>query len=440
MRSLKTEGMPAGKKILIIDDDAQVASAYQEQLEREGYTVEICSDGGVGYYRLHELGPDGVLLDLVLPGISGVDILRKIRAQKKFQKLPVIALSNAFMVTLLSEALEAGATRVFNKASSSPAEIVEALSEAVFPRLSPELRASALKGEGTALMANAASSSRPSAATALPKLRMSGPEEEKAGKPSQAESRVAQPEEYQMDLRGKVVKDAQQLVVNLGEMLTEGGALAGDAVAQKLADMCRSIHSLTGKAALAGFENIAHMASALEALLKELSNKPANFNVSSRRTLRQGIEALGRLVVEGDKSRSWISSKVLVVDDDGICRETLRSALDLADLPSIIVGEPELALKLAEENSFDLVFLDVDMPGTNGFEVCRKLRQAGANANARVVFVTGLTDLENRTQATASGGDDFIAKPFLLVEMAVKALTYLSKPHAATAVEPPLAA
>src|SRR5437764_11038017 len=96
------------KKVLIIDDDALVAGIYQEQLEREGYTVEVCTDGSAGYYRIHELGPDGLLLDLVLPGINGVEILRKIRATKRFQKLPVVALSNAFMVTLLNDAIEAG--------------------------------------------------------------------------------------------------------------------------------------------------------------------------------------------------------------------------------------------------------------------------------------------------------------------------------------------
>src|SRR5438045_3590632 len=116
--------MTTGRNILIIDDDTVVASAYKEQLEREGYVVELVRDGPTGYYRIQESAPDAVLLDLMLPEMNGVEILKKIRAQKRFQKLPVIAFSNAFMINLINDAVEAGATKVFNKAAVSPRDIV----------------------------------------------------------------------------------------------------------------------------------------------------------------------------------------------------------------------------------------------------------------------------------------------------------------------------
>src|SRR5881397_3594084 len=130
--------MAAGRNILIIDDDAQTARAYQEQLQQEGYSVQIARDGRDGFYRIQEHAPAAVLLDLMLPEINGVEIIRKIRAQKRFQKLPVIALSNAFMINLINEAVEAGATKVFNKASVAPRDIVSALASALFPQLPAE--------------------------------------------------------------------------------------------------------------------------------------------------------------------------------------------------------------------------------------------------------------------------------------------------------------
>jgi len=235
------------------------------------------------------------------------------------------------------------------------------------------------------------------------------------------------PEQLQADLRQRLLSNAKTVCTSLRQGLTQcDRRTAAPEQAQALAEMCRSVHSLTGNAAVSAWANLAHFSSAVEALLKELSQRPEKINASSKLTLRQAIDAIGRLVEKGEQARRWGGSKVLVVDDDVICRETLRSALELADLPSIIVGDPELALKLAQENSFDLVFLDVDMPETNGYALCERIRAFPANQKTSVVFVTVLDDVEHRTLATRSGGQDFIAKPFLLVEMAVKALTYLS--------------
>ena len=74
---------------------------------------------------------------------------------------------------------------------------------------------------------------------------------------------------------------------------------------------------------------------------------------------------------------------------------------------------------------FDLILLDVDMPGMNGFELCTKIRALTAYKKTPVVFVTSLNDFESRANSTMSGGNDFIAKPFLFMELAVKALLYV---------------
>ena len=79
-------------------------------------------------------------------------------------------------------------------------------------------------------------------------------------------------------------------------------------------------------------------------------------------------------------------------------------------------------LGMLGETAYDLVFLDVDMPGMNGFELCTKLRALARNKTTPVVFVTSLTDFESRANSTMSGGNDLIAKPFLFMELAVKAL------------------
>jgi DNA-binding response OmpR family regulator len=71
------------------------------------------------------------------------------------------------------------------------------------------------------------------------------------------------------------------------------------------------------------------------------------------------------------------------------------------------------------------VFLDVDMPGMTGYELCAKLRALPQHKKTPVIFVTSLNDFDSRTTSTMSGGNDFICKPFLFTELTVKALIYV---------------
>src|SRR5215207_1893543 len=115
------------KKVLIIEDDPVVAHIYRTRLEKEDYTVETCADGQAGFYRIHEFHPDGVLLDLMLPKMNGIDILKKIRAQSQFNRIPIIVFTNAYVPNMIQEAFSAGASHVFNKATLTPRQILDSL-------------------------------------------------------------------------------------------------------------------------------------------------------------------------------------------------------------------------------------------------------------------------------------------------------------------------
>ena len=114
------------KKILIIEDDPISGHIYRTRLTKEGYAVEVATDGQSGFNRLLELRPDGLLLDLMLPKTSGIELLRKIRAIEGFKNLPVITFTNAFVPSMIDEAREAGATRIFDKFTMTPLMLAEA--------------------------------------------------------------------------------------------------------------------------------------------------------------------------------------------------------------------------------------------------------------------------------------------------------------------------
>lgn len=104
-----------GKRILIIEDDPIIARIYQNRLSKEGFRVSVATEGQDGFFSIVQGKPDGVLLDLMLPNMDGVQILKKTRAQKQFERIPIIVFSNAHMNGMLQDAADAGASLVFSK-------------------------------------------------------------------------------------------------------------------------------------------------------------------------------------------------------------------------------------------------------------------------------------------------------------------------------------
>jgi CheY-like chemotaxis protein len=196
---------------------------------------------------------------------------------------------------------------------------------------------------------------------------------------------------------------------------------------KEIYELYRRVHALNGNAGIAGLVQIAHMSAALEALLKEIYEKPKNVNTSTLRTIAAAVDFLGLLFERGTlpEKQEVPTSKILVVDDEAISRRAIVYALEKAHLKSVNTEDPQAAYKLLTENNFDLIFLDVDMPGMTGFELCTKLRALPAHKKTPVVFVTSLSDFDNRTSSMMAGGNDFIAKPFLFIELTVKALIHV---------------
>jgi len=118
------------KKILIIEDDPVTARIYSTRLEEEGYEVNLVMDGQSGMNRLLQFHPDAVLLDLMLPRISGLEVLKKIRALEEFKNVPVIVYTNVSVPKMVEEAMAAGATRVFDKATVTIPMLLLAFQEA----------------------------------------------------------------------------------------------------------------------------------------------------------------------------------------------------------------------------------------------------------------------------------------------------------------------
>src|SRR5258708_7600791 len=107
-------------KIIVIEDQKVLATVYRNKFIAEGYQVEVAADGEAGLALINSSKPDLVILDLMLPRMNGIEVLKKVRANPLFQSLPVIIFSNASLPGMVEEAWTAGATMVLSKSSHSP--------------------------------------------------------------------------------------------------------------------------------------------------------------------------------------------------------------------------------------------------------------------------------------------------------------------------------
>jgi CheY-like chemotaxis protein len=386
---------PAKKRtILIVDDDQVFVQVHQEKFRNQGFKVEVVSNGHNALQRLGKDPVDLVIFDLCLPGMNGVGVLENVRSEFSLQALPVIAFSNAYLGSMTRAALQAGATKCVTKAESTPDQMVELVRELLGPGHSNAAGAAAEVG-----VSNGSGTREPQS-----------------------------PTEFQQALVTAFLLSAPETLARLrARHQAFARADQEDLRRTELFEMHRHVRTLAGSTGLLGFQKIARVAGALEALLIELHARPNKSTPSVIRTVAQAIDTLASLFDQATELQLevWSSPKILVVDDEIISRETICSALEKAGLRATSLDDSLAAQRLLQQDHFDLIFLDVEMPGQSGLDLCVNIREMATNRATPVVFVTAHSDFGNRAQSTLSGGNDFIAKPFLLVELAVKALTWL---------------
>ena len=107
--------------------------------------------------------------------------------------------------------------------------------------------------------------------------------------------------------------------------------------------------------------------------------------------------------------------RVLLAEDDDDVSVLLRRALGRSGLVIDVVHDGVEALWMASEFPYDVIILDVNIPGPNGFEVCRRLRES--RNWTPVIFVTGRGDVLDRITGLDAGADDYLVKPFSMAEL-----------------------
>lgn len=190
---------------------------------------------------------------------------------------------------------------------------------------------------------------------------------------------------------------------------------------RELVELCFEVAHLKDEAGFPDSLPVRQVVNSLEGLLKELAHKSPTVAPATIRLVARGLDLLQSLcLADGETDRPL---KFLVVDDNLTSRYALSFALNKACGKPDLAIDGEEALVRAKQQAYDAIFLDVQLPGMDGFEVCSKIRGTTLNHSTPIVFVTGHNDARAQAEFTRSGGNDLMDKPFLIFEVTVKALT-----------------
>lgn len=113
-----------------------------------------------------------------------------------------------------------------------------------------------------------------------------------------------------------------------------------------------------------------------------------------------------------------MSSRILIVEDEKHLAEALAHNLKFEGYDTLVVGDGETALERVGAEDYDLLVLDVMLPGISGFDLCERLRESGNRVP--VLFLTARNTDADRLAGRRHGGDDYMTKPFLLEELVLR--------------------
>ncbi len=418
-------------RILAVDDDPLSLSAVCSALKRALPVPDLAGSSEAALALTTQQAYDVIFLDVLMPGVDGFDLCRQIHGTAANAGTPVVYITALSDFQSWARSILSGGSDLIGKPFLSFEIMVKAITLAARRRLQRNQQPaveSICKG---------------AAATAVTVSTAAGHADESLGgrgnRPTPA-SRYTVPVTATTTNPTQLANEATAQILNETFLARASAAVGGlrelsqtifqtrDASTRQelLADFYLQLHPLTLNAATADAHPALRLCGALQGLIKKLLESPDSGTPSTLMTIASSVELLEDLCRSGIQRDAAFDSPVrmLIVDDDPVARRALDCALQMNFGRPESVDGGEAALKSAAQNTYDVIFLDVQMPDLDGFTVCSRIHETAANRTTPVVFVTVESDLTARSQATVSGGSDLVGKPFLTAEVTLKALTF----------------
>ena len=117
------------KTIMLVEDDSLLVKMYKTKFESEGYQVLVADDGQKGLEMIQNHKPDFIILDFMMPRLSGMELLAHMQQNPQFKNIPTIMLSNMSNQAQIEKAKKLGAREFLIKANYTPAQIVSKIKQ-----------------------------------------------------------------------------------------------------------------------------------------------------------------------------------------------------------------------------------------------------------------------------------------------------------------------
>jgi putative two-component system response regulator len=450
--------LPEGSRVLVVDDQAENLELVAEILADEGYKIELATDGQAALDAVAREQPDCIVLDVMMPRLDGLEVCRRLKAERRHRFVPVVMLTALSAVDDKVAAFDAGADDFLNKPVHAHELRARVRSLVRIKRLRDELDTSE---SIVASMIQALESKDP---------RHAGHSQRVATRAVRLARRVGLPaRDVETVGKGALLHDLGK--IGLAERLLGTGALSGS----ELHDYQQ--HPVLGEQILAPLRSFGNVRALIRhhherldgrgypdhlggseldvateivglanffdhSLAVHGSHAPAYLRAAAGRGEfhRDLVEEVIALDAEPDGEpavglREWMdrlpaqevarTGRVLVVDDTEANREVLQAVLSEEGHEVITVGSGAEARAALQERRPDLVLLDVKLPDCNGFELCRELKERPETEFLPIILVTAHYELRDRTLSARAGADDFLTYPIHRLELIARVKSLL---------------
>lgn len=422
--------MPDRGKILLVDDDITILKLLENAFTLEGYKVYICDDSASTMDTIAVARPDIIILDIMMPELSGYEILEKIKAKPEYSDIYVVFLSGKGDADDKIKGIKSGADDYITK----PFVIGEVVTRVeMIMRRSDKYREKLLKDCLTDAYSRYYFN-----------LRI-----------------TEELERYRRN--GTIFSIAFVDMDHFKYINDQYGHQTGDHVLKELVSHitknirgCDSIYRYEGEEFIILLPDTTedNAYTAIERLRQGFGNETisiggVNLNVTFSAGIKQvcdldaGIE---QLISDADKAMYYakrcgrnkvvvygkglevqsLKKTLLIVDDENTILKLLSVRLSNIGYNIITAKDGKDAIALAEEIHPDVVLLDLILPDIDGFEVCGQIKENMLTRSTRIIMLTKKRQKKSIVKGLHSGADDYITKPFSMAELEARIMRVLN--------------
>jgi len=384
------------KKVLVVDDDPDLLHGLNVRLRASGYSVVLATDAISAISVARKEEPDVIILDIGLPNGDGFKVMGLLSWLEPLAHTPVIILTGRDPLSNLERSIEAGAQDFLQKPVDNDvllAAIEKALVESKGPTLKKRL---SMEGEAhiSGKKVLIVDDDRDLLHGLNVRLRASG---------------------YSVVLATDAISAISVALKEKPDVIILDIGLPGDdgfTVVERLSLLQPNtripIIILTGR----DLQN--YMDRIIEARVQDLLRKPVDTNVllaAIEKVLRESGRPMHKKEPPTEAEAYLRRKKVLIVDDDLDLLRGLNVRLRASGYDVVFATDTSLAISVARKEEPDVIILEIELPGDDGFTLMEQLSSLEALAHIPIIILTGREPLNNQERALDAGAKAFLRKP-----------------------------